>query len=71
MELVEHSELVKLHAVKINDSFWSEYLDLTREVVIPYQWDALNDNIADAEPSHAIKKCSKTSVLFGTIYLYK
>ena len=23
-------------------------------MVIPYQWDALNDRVAEAEPSHAI-----------------
>jgi DUF1680 family protein len=25
-----------------------------RDVVIPYQWDALNDRVTEAEPSHAI-----------------
>ena len=25
----------------INDSFWTRYTRLIREVVIPYQWDAL------------------------------
>lgn len=41
--------------VNINDEFWSKYIDLIRDVVIPYQWDALNDRIPDAEPSHAIE----------------
>ncbi|VFS69964.1 Uncharacterized protein conserved in bacteria [Raoultella planticola] len=26
-----------------------------RDVVIPYQWDALNDRIDEADPSHAIE----------------
>lgn len=39
----------------IKDSFWSEYQNLVRDVVLPYQKDALNDNIQGAEPSHAIK----------------
>ncbi|MBA9085514.1 hypothetical protein FHR92_001980 [Fontibacillus solani] len=39
---------------KIQDPFWSEYIRLVREVVVPYQWEALNDRIPEAEPSHAI-----------------
>lgn len=41
--------------VKINDAFWSKYDALVRDVVIPYQRDVLNDNVADAEPSSAIR----------------
>ncbi|TCN21157.1 glycoside hydrolase family 127 protein [Mesobacillus foraminis] len=44
-----------LNNVQINDSFWSYYINLVRDVVVPYQWDALNDRIPNAEPSHAIK----------------
>ncbi|MNW47079.1 Non-reducing end beta-L-arabinofuranosidase [compost metagenome] len=39
---------------KIQDPFWSEYIRLVREVVVPYQWEALNDRVPEAEPSHAI-----------------
>lgn len=46
---------VDLHKLKISDPFLSKYQQLVRDVVIPYQWDALNDRIAEAEPSHAIK----------------
>ncbi|WHP31475.1 glycoside hydrolase family 127 protein [Trabulsiella odontotermitis] len=46
---------VSLHTLKINDPFLGQYQQLVRDVVIPYQWDALNDRIADAEPSHAIE----------------
>lgn len=38
----------------IQDNFWNNYLNLIRDVVIPYQWDILNDNIEGAEKSHAI-----------------
>ncbi|PAD69066.1 hypothetical protein CHH83_10320 [Bacillus sp. 7586-K] len=41
--------------VKITDSFWSHYLEVVREQVIPYQWEALNDRIPGAAPSHAIE----------------
>jgi Putative glycosyl hydrolase of unknown function (DUF1680). len=42
-------------SVNINDTFWSKYNELVRNVVIPYQRDALNDKIIDAEPSGAIR----------------
>lgn len=45
---------VDLHRLKINDPFLGQYQQLVRDVVIPWQWDALNDRIPDAEPSHAI-----------------
>ncbi|QHT60920.1 glycoside hydrolase family 127 protein [Paenibacillus lycopersici] len=40
---------------RINDSFWNNYMELVRETVIPYQWEALNDRIEGAEPSYAIR----------------
>ncbi|WP_039056490.1 glycoside hydrolase family 127 protein [Enterobacter sp. Bisph1] len=43
-----------LHQLKISDPFLGQYQRLVRDVVIPYQWDALNDRISEAEPSHAI-----------------
>ncbi len=44
-----------LKNIMISDSFWNKYIKLVHEVVIPYQWDAINDRVEDAEPSHAIK----------------
>ncbi|WP_160724392.1 glycoside hydrolase family 127 protein [Bacillus sp. USDA818B3_A] len=49
------TKTLPLNKVKINDPFWSYYINLVRDVVVPYQWDALNDRISDAEPSSAIK----------------
>ncbi|TSB45988.1 glycoside hydrolase family 127 protein [Alkalicoccobacillus porphyridii] len=43
------------HDVKVTDLFWSRYIDLVKEKVIPYQWEALNDRVEGAAPSHAIK----------------
>ncbi|MBS4204893.1 glycoside hydrolase family 127 protein [Lederbergia citrea] len=40
---------------KINDKFWRRYMDVVRNEVIPYQWEALNDRIEGAAPSHAIE----------------
>jgi len=44
-----------LDRLRIADPFWQRYQRLVQDVVLPYQWDALNDNVADAEPSHAIE----------------
>lgn len=46
---------VDLHQLKVTDAFLGEYQRLVRDVVIPYQWDALNDRIEEADPSHAIE----------------
>lgn len=46
---------IPLEKVRIQDEFWSEYIRLVRDVVIPYQWEALNDRVPGAEPSHAIR----------------
>ncbi|MFY9997304.1 MAG: glycoside hydrolase family 127 protein [Leclercia sp.] len=43
-----------LRQLTVNDPFLGEYQRLVRNVVIPYQWDALNNRIPEAEPSHAI-----------------
>lgn len=55
LDITKKANEVPLKNVKIMDNFWSRYINLAREVVIPYQWDAINDRIPDAEPSHAIK----------------
>ena len=46
---------VSLNKIKIQDPFWGEYMELVRSHAIPYQWEALNDRIKDAEPSYCIK----------------
>lgn len=49
------NELEKNNRVRIEDGFWGRFTELVRETVIPYQWEALNDRIPDAEPSYAIR----------------
>ncbi len=43
-----------LNRITITDPFLGEYQRLIREVVIPWQWQALNDTLPDTEPSHAL-----------------
>lgn len=44
-----------LKKVFIHDSFWSKHVDLVRNAIIPYQWEAMNDRIPDAESSHCLE----------------
>jgi len=53
-QLAVKAVTVPLKDIRIEDPFWSSYIRLVRDVVIPYQWEALNDRIPDVEPSHAI-----------------
>lgn len=49
------SELLALKDVKIDHSFWSRYIKLVKDTVIPYQYDAIHDRIPDAEKSYAVR----------------
>lgn len=46
--------LPDLDMTTIKDEFWSHYTDLVAKVIVPYQWDILNDRVPDAEPSHCL-----------------
>jgi hypothetical protein len=41
--------------VSIQSGFWKQKLDMVIDRMIPYQWQALNDQIPDAAPSHAVE----------------
>ena len=46
--------------VTVTDAFWHTEQELVRTAVIPFQWDALNDNVPGAAPSycmHNFKAC--------------
>lgn len=44
----------ELNQIRIEDAFWSKHVSLVKEAVIPYQWEAMNDRVAGAEPSHSL-----------------
>jgi uncharacterized protein len=48
------SKTIPMKQVTIKDSFWNSYMELAKNKIIPYQWEALNDRIPEAEPSHCI-----------------
>ena len=49
------SDLKLIKNYDVADGFWGRYEKLVREVVLPYQENALNDRIEDAEKSHCIE----------------
>lgn len=46
---------VQLSRMDITDPFWKQYTDLVEDVIIPYQWDIMNDNVPGVESSHALR----------------
>lgn len=52
---IGRAKQVPLKDVHIQDGFWNYYIDLVRNVVVPYQWEALNDRVEGAEPSRAVR----------------
>lgn len=52
---LQRGRTLPLRDIRVDDSFWSEYIRLVREVVLPYQWEALNDRVPQAEPSYAVR----------------
>lgn len=55
MNKLQKATTVPLKNISIHDAFWSRYIQLVRDVVLPYQWNVLNDRVPDAELSHAVK----------------
>ncbi len=46
---------VDLKNVRIADRYWQAYVNLVNDTILSYQWEALNDRVPDAEPSHCIR----------------
>lgn len=55
MNSTQYTKALPLGQVSVKDAFWSNYRELVRAKMLPYQWEALNDRIPGAEPSHCIK----------------
>lgn len=51
----ERLRTAELNDVRIDDAFWGKYTGLVTKEIIPYQWRALNDEVAEAEASHCIE----------------
>lgn len=55
MNTEHYTQSLPMSHISIKDTFWGSYMELARTKVIPYQWEALNDRIPGAEPSHCIR----------------
>ena len=47
--------IIPLNKIEIRDDFWNRYIGLVKEVIIPYQWNILNDKLEGVETSHCIQ----------------
>jgi DUF1680 family protein len=43
-----------LKNIRIDDAFWNRYIGLVRNVILPYQWEMINDRVEGATKSHCI-----------------
>lgn len=48
------SHPIALRDATVADPFWASRQELVRTQVIPYQWNALNDNVPGAAPSYCM-----------------
>lgn len=48
-------ETITFNRIKIDDSFWNRHIRLVHDVILPYQWEAINDRIPDAQSSHCLE----------------
>lgn len=46
---------IDLKKIKFHDSFWNRYIDLVDDVILPFQWELINDNVENAEKSYCIQ----------------
>jgi uncharacterized protein len=68
-----HTGVEKSNNVTVTDAFWRNYKRIVAEQVIPYQWKALNDELPDTVPSHAIENFriaagEAEGEFFGTVF---
>lgn len=64
---------INLQKINIKDTFWSKHVKLVKDVIIPYQWEAMNDLIPDAEPSHCLENFAiaagrKEGEFYGAVF---
>lgn len=52
-------EQIQVQNIQITDPFWVKKINLVSKVVLPYQWEALHDRIADAPQSSCIQNFIK------------
>ena len=61
METKNFSHHIELNNTVIDDGFWSNVQKTVTDKVIPYQYEALNDRIENAEKSYCVENFKKAS----------
>jgi DUF1680 family protein len=51
---MESAHPLPLKNIHIDDPYWNRYTALITEVVLPYQWEILNDRVPGAAPSYCL-----------------
>ena len=49
------SDLASSASIRLDDAFWNAFRSIVVREGIPYQWNALNDLVPDAVPSHCLR----------------
>jgi DUF1680 family protein len=52
--IMESTRPLPLKDIRIDDPFWNRYITLITRVVLPYQWEILNDRVPGAAPSYCL-----------------
>lgn len=52
--IMEPARPLPLKDIHIDDSYWNRYTALIPRVVLPYQWEILNDRVPGAAPSYCL-----------------
>ncbi len=74
MNTHQKSTPIQLSSFTMEDPFWSREIETVRTEVLPYQWNALNDNVPGAAPSYCMRnyriagKLNEQRKLFGQDY---
>lgn len=63
MERALYSKHIPINRVFIDDNFWSSMQSKIRNTVIPYQFEALNDRIENAEKSYCVENFKKAKAI--------
>lgn len=49
------SDPLELSKVRVREGFWGRYTALARDVIIPYQWEVMNDRVKGVPPSGVMR----------------
>ena len=67
MNRKEFSNPIPLKHIRITDPFWTKRLELVRQAVLPYQYEALNDRVDGAEKSYCLDNFRKAGKIASAL----